>query len=150
MSRFNIFDQLNKKCHAPSCLTFQDVTIRRLKLRFWSMVSCSSFDLQSKCLQCVEIRIKTGGWALRFWCFSNTFGKDCIYSGMRRFGHPWSKFLLMWTVKQVKNEMISKRDKVTEDTFLLYLKLNNFFLIFIFYIFRITEKGLQQKFWHPA
>lgn len=40
-----------------------------------------------------------------------------VYSGMQKFGHLWSKFLLLWIVKWVADELISKRHK--DETFFL-------------------------------
>lgn len=61
------------------------------------------------------------------------------------FEHHWSTLWLMGTVQQAEDEMNSKQYKVT-DTFPLHFKLYNF------YIFKMTEKdkGLQQRFGHPA
>jgi len=74
---------------------------------------------------------------------------DNIYSGMQKFGHSWSKFMFEWTVKQVEDEMISKKHKVPDHTLPLHFELNIFF-IFIFNIFKMTEKEGARKVWAPC
>ena len=53
---------------------------------------------------------------------------DITYcSGMQRFGHPWSEFLLLWIAKWEKLTWFPKRYEVKDDKFLSYLTQDYFF-----------------------
>ena len=47
-----------------------------------------------------------------------------MYSGMQRFGHPWSKYLLLWIVKWIEDELITKSNKVKDETYVWTLFLS--------------------------
>lgn len=68
----------NPSCNVLHCLKHLDVRRRKWKLKWWSIISYSSFDFDPKWLQHIA---KTKNWP----CCSNTFGEGpcqlryCVY-----------------------------------------------------------------------